>query len=168
MRWAWGSLALLLLGACWGSEPGIELPDRGGHLSGPVSPPPLHDVVREHASALGIRPHQAEAIQRLADEARSMLDGHHRDIDQAREGLRALLRGDRPDRAAVRKAIRALGAAETRLREGEIGVMLDILTLLDPEQRKALGRTRTQARRPRPPPRDETPGQHGGSKPRRP
>ena len=157
MSWRWAIAAFLCLSGCDSANPLTALEGRGRSLSGPVSPPPLHDLVQEHAEELGIRPNQVRTIRRLADDARTTLDGYHRDIDAARNHLRRLLDVDRPDRAAVRQAIRSLGEAETKLREGEIGVMLDILAELEPDQRRALGRKAQQRgphrrRGPLPPP----------------
>lgn len=148
MSWRWAIAAFVCLSGCDGADPLTALEGRGRSLSGPVSPPPVHDLIQEHAEELGIRPSQVRAIRRLADDARTTLDRYHDDIDAARTDLRGLLDVDRPDRAAVRKAIRALGEAETKLREGEIGVMLDIFAELEPDQRRALGRKAQQRRRP--------------------
>ncbi|MEL6186718.1 MAG: periplasmic heavy metal sensor [Myxococcota bacterium] len=137
-----------------------ELPKRGGDLRGPVSPPPLHDLVREHGASLGIRPQQVRAIEGLAEAARPALNEAHRDIDRARRVLRDLLQETDPSRDAVSRAIDDLGAAETRLRQGEISVLLDILSLLDLQQRTALARLGSTSshgpkrrRAPPPPPR---------------
>lgn len=146
MSWRWVVAALCVSG-CDGPSDFTAPPDRGHSLSGPVSPPPLHDVVQKHAEELGIGPEKVEVIRRLAGDARSTLDGYHQDIDRAREHLRTLLAAPRPDRGAVRAAVQALGDAETKLRLGEIDVMLDILAHLEPKQREALGRKVQRRRR---------------------
>lgn len=147
--WTLPVFLLLVLG-CPSEGAWPELPKRGGDLRGPVSPPPLHDLVHEHGASLGIRPQQVRTIEGLAEAARLALNEAQRDIDRAREALRDLLQETAPSRDAVSRVIHDLGAAETRLRQGEISVLLDILALLEPQQRKALARLgRTSSHRPK-------------------
>ena len=143
--------------ACEGPPAAPTLPDRGADLRGPVSPPPLHDLVAENREELGLSTDEERAIRQIADEARDELDGHHAEIQERREVLSALLEQPAPDRATVDRAIEELGGAETALRRGEIRVLLDIRARLSAEQRNALvnlvRQPRAPERRPpRPPP----------------
>lgn len=153
-RFLW-LLALCALVACT-SPTTVDVPVREAGLRGPVSPPPMHDLVSEHRTELGISLEQEQAIRAIADGARDELDDYHRVIQQRRDELSMLLSAEAPDRVEVDRSIDALGAAETQLRRGELRVLLDIRERLTQEQRDALvalsAGSQARQREPRPTP----------------
>lgn len=124
-------LALLHLSAsAWAAPP----PGAGGG----EGPPQPHDLVRDHAAALGIEAVTVEEIQRIAERARGEREDLQAAVQQARADLSALLQAERPERQAVMDQVDALGAAETAMLRHHLGTLLDMHDLLTPEQVKAL------------------------------
>ncbi len=153
---AWSTLVFgVLFGSgCDWAKPEISIPERGKGLRGPVSPQPVHDLVSDNREMLGLSIEEERAIRKIADDAREELNSYHAQIDQRRAALSELLNVDTPDREAINRAVEALGAAETKLRRGELRVLLDIRARLSPAQRAALVRLSASTRperRPGPP-----------------
>lgn len=133
-----GWMGLIVVVSCDPTRSSVKMPERGTDLSGPVSPAPMHDLVSQHREELGLSEKEDQAIRQIADDAREELDGYHDAVRKERAQLSALLSKERPDREAINRSIDALGVVETRLRRGEIRVLLDIRDRLTPEQRSAL------------------------------
>ena len=67
-------------------------------------------------------------------------------LELAKLELRRALDGDNPVKADVMKRVAEVGDLETRLRQHQIGLMLDVRALLTPEQRKQLKQIRSERR----------------------
>jgi len=106
--------------------------------AGAEGPPQPHDLVREHASALGIDADTVEAIQRIAGRSGEERQVLAVAVQQARGTLSELLQEDEPERAAVMAQVEALGVAETAVLRHHLTTLLDIHELLTPEQVQAL------------------------------
>jgi Spy/CpxP family protein refolding chaperone len=109
-----------------------------GPPSGASAPPPPHELIREHAEALGIEAATVEQIRQIAESARAEREAAEKAVKQARATLMELLQVDEPDRAAVLAQVEVLGAAETAQLRHSLEVLLDIHALLTPAQLKAL------------------------------
>jgi len=106
--------------------------------AGAGGPPQPHDLVREHAVALGIDAEAVEAIQQIAGRAGQERQALAETVQQARGGLSELLQADAPERAAVMAQVELLGDAETAMLRHHLNTLLDIHALLTPEQIQAL------------------------------
>ncbi len=110
-----------------------------GPPEGPPGPPHPHDLVREHADALGIDAETVESIQQIAladrDERRALQEASK----GARETLGELLEAESPDRDAVMAQVDTVGAAETALLKQRLSTLLAMRELLTPAQIAALG-----------------------------
>ena len=124
--------ALLGLSSVAWAEPPAGPPQGPG---GQVHP---HDLIREHATALGIEAETVQAIQQIADSARSETEALQAQVMQARAGLAAALQAEVPDRGTVTQSVSALGEAETAVLQHQLMTLLDMHELLTPEQVKAL------------------------------
>ncbi len=116
---------------------------RGGHLPS--------DLVRNNAYELGISSGTLETLLQMAEEGRADRLPFIDALDVARTQLDELLMEDDPDVEAVMTQIEILGDAETALRQFDIGELIEMRSLLTPEQRDALGEL-MRGRRPGPPP----------------
>jgi Spy/CpxP family protein refolding chaperone len=131
------SRLLLLLGiallAAAGVVPSARAEHRGKHER-----PPLDDLLERHAERLGL---DAETLASI----RAVEDASHPEHERLADALHALRREmreklgeDAPDREAVMALADRIGAAETELDKHRLSTLLEIRSLLTPEQRKEL------------------------------
>ncbi len=99
---------------------------------------PAHELVREHADALGIDAETVERIVEIAEAARDEREELAMGVEQAKADLGELLQAEQPDRQAVLDQVEVLGDAETAMLRHQLTVLLDMHGLLTPEQIKAL------------------------------
>jgi Spy/CpxP family protein refolding chaperone len=124
--------------ALLGLSTSIRAQQPPGPPEGQQGPPHPHDLVREHATALGIDADTVEAIQQIAEGARTQLEALQAQVKQARGALAEALQVERPDRATVTQRVTELGDAETAVLQHQLMTLLDMHELLTPEQVKAL------------------------------
>lgn len=109
------------------------------HHGGPApGPPPLDRILEHHAEELGIDEATLDAIAELVETIRPELIKKHDEIRDLRRGFHELLEADEPDRELVLQQIEIIGEAEIELHKLEIEMLLDIRSMLTPEQRAAL------------------------------
>jgi len=131
------SLYLLAVLALVG-QPALARPPGHGPGGGKHGPPPLDRVLEKHAEELGIDDETLDAIAELVEATRPELDKKHDEIRDLRKGFHELLGADEPDRELVLQQIETIGEAEIELHKLEIEMLLDIRSMLTPEQRAAL------------------------------
>ena len=125
------AVLLQLSGTAWAQQPPGP-PDPAQSSRHP------HDLVREHATALGIDADTVERIEEIANSSKAERDSLHEAVQAERDALAELLRAESPDRATVLAKVDVLGAAETALLRQSLETLLDMHALLTPEQIKAL------------------------------
>ena len=112
-----------------GAQP---VPERGPH-----DDPPGH-FIAEHAEELGLGEETRAEIRgivgRSHEQSRELRRTHH----QAAQVLHQLLELDEPDRSSVMNQADVVGQLESQRRKLRLGAMLDIRSLLTPEQRRQL------------------------------
>ena len=105
------------------------------------------EMIERHADKLGIDDATLEAIWEIADAGRPEGRQLRRSLRQLRKELREMLRSDAPDRVAVMAQVEAIGEVEVSLRKHDLNILMDIHTLLTPEQRQALDEMRPKHRK---------------------
>ncbi len=123
-------LTLGVSNAAWAQEPP---PPPGG--PGHAHP---HDLVREHAEALGISDETVQRIQEIAEGSREEMARLQDASREARVALGSLLDAEQPDREAIMDQIDAVGEAETALLRHQLSSLLSMRELLTPAQVSAL------------------------------
>ena len=118
-------------------------PEPGGGPSGigwrgPHGPPPIERVLERHADELGLDADTRVAIREIATKARQDERPASERLRALHEQLRKLLGGDSPKLDDVMQWADRIGAAETQLKKSRLRTMLEIRTLLTPEQRQKL------------------------------
>lgn len=144
-----------------GPEPGGGPPGIGRR--GPHGRPPIEHVLERHADELGLDADTRAAIREIAAQARQDERPVSEQVRALHEQMRKLLDGDSPKLDDVMQWADRIGAAETELKKSRLRTMLEIRTLLTPEQRQKLvkifeerrGRRKGCEAEPRPP---EMPG----------
>ncbi len=119
-----------------GPEPGGAPPGIGRR--GPHRPPPIEHVLERHAGELGLDADTRAAIREIATKARQDERPASDQLRALHEQLRKLLGGDSPKLDDVMQWADRIGAAETELKKSRLRTMLEIRTLLTPEQRQKL------------------------------
>lgn len=134
IRWTAGATAALAgcilvaaprLAAAW---PGH---DQGGFEHHEMSADDL-------SSKLGVDQATAEKIKGIVDAAKPKLQAARQSLKDVRRHLHDLLSANSPDRSAVLSQADQLGQLETALRKQRLEMMLDIQSLLTPEQRQKM------------------------------
>lgn len=120
--------ALTFASAAWAQQPPAP----------PERPPHPHEIIEQHAEALGIDGDTVAEIQRVAEDSRASMERCQQQVQQARQALAESLQAEQPDRAAVMAAADALGAAETEQMKQRLGTLLDMHGLLTPAQIDAI------------------------------
>ena len=145
MRIARSSLLLaVLLAAAAGA-----LPARAGeHGSGPHhEPPPLDALLERNAERLGLDADTLARVRAIVAASRPEHDRLADELHALRLEMRAQLSADAPDRDAAMQLADRIGAVETALDKHRLATMLEIRTLLTPEQRRELVRIHDERRR---------------------
>jgi Spy/CpxP family protein refolding chaperone len=131
-----GGLAIAAVAQPPGPEPGGGPSDSGRR--GPHGPPPIERVLERHADELGLDADTRVAIREIAIKARQDERPASERLRALHEQLRKLLGGDSPKLDDVMQWADRIGAAETELKKSRLRTMLEIRTLLTPEQRQKL------------------------------
>ena len=105
---------------------------------GPHGPPPIEHVLERHAGELGLDADTRAAIRAIAAKARLDERPASEELRTLHEQMRTLLEGDSPKLDDVMQWADRIGAAETELKKSRLRTMLEIRTLLTPEQRQKL------------------------------
>jgi Spy/CpxP family protein refolding chaperone len=134
---------LLALGgfavAALAQPPGPEAPPDGGPPGmGRRGPPPIEDVMERHAAELGLDDATRASIKEIAARARAVEQPLDARLQGLHEEMRKLLDADSPKLDDVMQWADRIGAAETELRKQRLRTMLEVRTLLSPEQRQKL------------------------------
>jgi Spy/CpxP family protein refolding chaperone len=121
--------------AAFAQPPG---PGPGGGPPGPHGPPPIERMLERHADELGLDADTRAAIRAIAAEARKDEQPASEEVRLLQEQMRALLDAESPKLDDVMQLADRIGAAETELKKQRLRTMLEIRTLLTPEQRHTL------------------------------
>ncbi len=111
---------------------------RGMRRHGRHGPPPIEKVLERHADELGLGADTREAILAIAAKAREDEAPLDEQLRALHGEMRQLLDGESPKLEDVMQAADRIGAAETELRKHRLRTMLEVRTLLTPEQREKL------------------------------
>ena len=111
--------------------------------------PPLDALLERHAERLGLDVETLARIRAAADASRPEHERLAEELRALRLDMRALLSEDAPDRDAVMRQADRIGAVETALDKHRLVTLLEIRTLLTPEQRRELVRIFDERRRER-------------------
>ena len=95
-------------------------------------------MLDRHAEELGIDANARAAIREIAAKAREDERPAAEEVRMLHEQLRKRLEGDAPKLDDVMQWADRIGAAETELKKQRLRTMLEIRTLLTPEQRQKL------------------------------
>ncbi len=131
-----GGFALTALAQPPGPDAG-EGP-RGGGRRGPHGPPAIERVLERHADELDLDAETRAAIGAIAAKARETDRPVSDQLHALHEEMRKELDGDSPNQDDVMQWADRIGAAETELKKSRLRTMLEIRTLLTPDQRKKL------------------------------
>jgi len=139
-------LAVLLAGLLIG---GIALARKGpGGPGGPAGPRAEFNLrMLERASGqLGLDDATLSRIKDRVYESEKIGIDLKAKLELAKLELRRVLDEDNPPRDTAMKRIAAVGDLETRLRQHQIGLMIDVRAMLTAEQRTMLKQMRTERR----------------------
>jgi len=119
-----------------GPEPGGAAPGSGPR--GPHGPPRIERVLERHADELGLSAETRAAIGEIAAKARQHERPASEQLRALHEQMRVFLDAESPKLDDVMQWADRIGAAETELKKQRLRTMLEIRTLLTPEQRQKL------------------------------
>ena len=111
--------------------------------------PPLDAILERHAERLGLDAETLARIRATADASRPEHERLEEQLHALRREMHQLLSVDAPDPDAVMQLADRIGAAETELDKHRLATLLEIRTLLTPEQRRELVRIHEERRRER-------------------
>jgi Spy/CpxP family protein refolding chaperone len=135
--------AVLLAAAC-----GVLPAFASGHGHGPGhEPPPLDALLERNAERLGLDADTLAKVRAIVAASRPEHDRLADEVHTLRLEMRTLLSGDAPNRDAAMQLADRIGAAETALDKHRLATLLQIRTLLTPEQRRELVRIHDERRR---------------------
>lgn len=120
-------LSSLVISAALATPP--DAPPRGG----PPGPPPIGVLVMHLVEEIDLPDGERQAVRDLGDQARAELEAAHEAVIAAHGALADALTMDAPQRSEVLAAARTLEAAEARLRERELLLVVDVAEILGPE-----------------------------------
>jgi Spy/CpxP family protein refolding chaperone len=101
-------------------------------------------MIERHAERLGLSEETRAAIQGIVEASGARDAALHEQLEQAHQRMRELLSGPTPALDAVMSQAEAIGALETGLHKNRLQAILEIRTLLTPEQRDELIRIREE------------------------
>jgi Spy/CpxP family protein refolding chaperone len=125
----------LALGMAFAAVASAGGPDGHGRKHGP---PPIDRVLDRHADELGLDAAVLEQVRAIGARARAEEEPLRETLRAERDALHALLRQDAPDADAIMRQAEAIGSAETELHKQRLLTLLEVRTLLTPEQRAKL------------------------------
>jgi Spy/CpxP family protein refolding chaperone len=131
-----GGFAIAAVAHPPGPGPGGGPPGSGRR--GPHGPPPIERVLERHAGELGLDADTRAAIRDIAAKARQDEQPVADQLHSLQDQMHELLDGDSPQLDDVMQWADRIGAAETELKKRRLRTMLEIRTLLTPEQRQTL------------------------------
>jgi Spy/CpxP family protein refolding chaperone len=111
--------------------------------------PPLDAILERNAERLGLDAETLAKIRSAADASRPEHERLEAELGALRREMWSLLSEDAPDAEAVMRLADRVGAAETALDKHRLATLLEIRTLLTPEQRRELVRIHEERRRER-------------------
>jgi Spy/CpxP family protein refolding chaperone len=101
-------------------------------------PPPIDRVLDRHAEELGLDDAVLEQVRAIGARARAEEEPLRETLRAQRDELHELLRQDAPDTDAVMRQAEEIGSVETELHKARLRTLLEVRTLLTPEQRAKL------------------------------
>jgi len=135
-------VALSLAGFAAGAAaqgPGPDAPPHPGRWHPGAPPgPPFSDVLERHADELGLDADTLARIHAIAAKAREAEQPLADQLRSLHEGMHQMLEAEAPKFDDVMQQADRIGALETELRKARLGTMLEIRSLLSPEQRQKL------------------------------
>ena len=97
-----------------------------------------HELIQKNAESWGISTDTLHKIIKLGKEARPIKDRHHEKLRAARNLLHRLLDQDSPSIPEVMSQVETVGLLETQLRKHSLTVLIEMRSLLTPQQREKL------------------------------
>lgn len=107
--------------------------------------PPL-GLIQRNADRLGLKGDALAAVRAVVESSGKRHEELLKQLDAARNEMRALLSKPVPDSAAVMAQADAIGAIETALHKNRLQAIMQIREMLSPEQRTELLRLRDEER----------------------
>jgi Spy/CpxP family protein refolding chaperone len=123
---------------------GTVLAQRG--FGPPGKGDPMGGFLERNAEELGLDDETTEAIQQVLEEGRERARGLDGALQEAHRVMRDLLRQDVPDKVTVMRQAEVIGELETERQKHRLSTLIEIRSLLTPEQRELLV-DRREARR---------------------
>jgi Spy/CpxP family protein refolding chaperone len=136
------SLLLAILLSVVFSAPGFARPPWGGGRDhGPGS------LLEEHADELDLDEETREAIRDVVQRSRASHEELRDELRGLHRQMKGLLSEDAPDESTVMALADRIGLLETSLHKHRLAAMLEIRSVLTPEQRERLTELREEKRR---------------------
>lgn len=104
----------------------------------PGKGPLPHEILRRHADKLGISEEVLSQIEDVVMQAREQQREIRRDIKKLQADVHYEMDADSPDRSKVMDLIRETGELKIKQHQARISVLLDIRSVLTPDQRRTL------------------------------
>lgn len=108
--------------------------------------PPIGAMIEHHAEQLGLDDETREAIHEIVERSHEEGEALRDEVEEAADGLRELLEADDVDREAVLDQVERVGDLRTEAKKHRIETLLEIRSLLTPEQREAMKEMRRSFR----------------------
>lgn len=124
------SAFLILLGALYCCPPSV--------LSQPFGPPPLGKAFEHLAESLDLDEATQENIRQITGASQDELSQLRSQLHEAYQQMRTLLDADVPDEAAVMQQADTIASIRADMEKTRLRTMLQVRTLLTPEQRAEL------------------------------
>jgi Spy/CpxP family protein refolding chaperone len=106
----------------------------------------MGEFLERNAEELGLDDETSEAIQQVLEEGRKRARGLDGALHEARLVMRDLLGRDVPDKATVMRQAEVIGELETERNKHRLSTLIEIRSLLTPEQRGLLMGRREERR----------------------
>jgi len=106
----------------------------------------MGEFLERNAEELGLDDETTEAIQQVLEEGRKRARGLDDAMHEARLVMRDLLRKDLPDEATVMRQAEVIGELEIERNKHRLATLIEIRSLLTPEQREMLAGRREERR----------------------
>lgn len=121
-------------------------PGRGGHGGPGGHGPHLGAMIDHHAELLGLDEDTRATIRQIVEDSHAERKELRRETKEARAILHEMLEADVPDRDAVLDQVERVGELKTASKKHRVETLLEIRSLLTPEQRATLKEMRESFR----------------------
>jgi Spy/CpxP family protein refolding chaperone len=106
----------------------------------------MERFIEQEAEALGLDAETTAAIRQVLEEGREQARGLDEALHEARSVMRDLLMQDVPDQGVVMRQADVIGKIETEREKHRLAALIEIRSLLTPEQRDRLMEMREEKR----------------------